>query len=75
MLVLVRKLGESVVIGDDIHIRILGIKGNQVRVGVEAPKGISVHRDEIYQKIQDEKENKKHNNQWFEFMPSDAKPD
>lgn len=56
MLILTRRIGESVVIGDDIHITVLGVKGNQVRLGVNAPKDVSVHREEIYQRIQFEKE-------------------
>ncbi|ORU94007.1 MAG: carbon storage regulator [Cycloclasticus sp. symbiont of Bathymodiolus heckerae] len=57
MLILTRKVGESLVIGDDVSIIVLGVKGNQVRIGVDAPKSVSVHREEIYKKIQDEKEN------------------
>lgn len=56
MLILTRRIGESVVIGDDVHITVLGVKGNQVRIGVNAPKDVSVHREEIYQRIQFEKE-------------------
>jgi len=56
MLILTRKVGESLVIGDDVSIIVLGIKGNQVRIGVDAPKSVSVHREEIYNRIQDEKE-------------------
>ena len=52
MLILTRRVGETVVIGDNINITVLGIKGNQVRVGIAAPKNVSVHREEIYQKIQ-----------------------
>lgn len=55
MLILTRRIGESVVIGDDINITVLGVKGNQVRLGVNAPKDVSVHREEIYQRIQHEK--------------------
>lgn len=55
MLILTRKIGESVVIGDNIEVTVLGTKGNQVRLGVNAPKEVSVHREEIYQKIQDDK--------------------
>jgi carbon storage regulator len=57
MLILTRKVGESLVIGDDVSIIVLGVKGNQVRIGVDAPKSVSVHREEIYNKIQDEKNN------------------
>lgn len=55
MLILTRRIGESLVIGNDVTITILGVKGNQVRVGVNAPKEISVHREEIYKRIQQEK--------------------
>jgi carbon storage regulator len=54
MLVLSRRIGESLVIADDIRLTILGVSGGQVRVGIEAPKQISVHREEIYEKIQQE---------------------
>ncbi|MFT6625305.1 MAG: carbon storage regulator CsrA [Cycloclasticus sp.] len=55
MLILTRKVGESLIIGDDVSIIVLGVKGNQVRIGVDAPQSVSVHREEIYNKIQDEK--------------------
>lgn len=56
MLILTRRVGESLVIGDDINIIILGVKGNQVRLGIEAPEDVSIHREEIYLKIKsDEK--------------------
>lgn len=54
MLVLSRRLGETLIIGDNVKISILGISGNQVRIGIDAPKDVSVHREEIYQKIQSE---------------------
>jgi carbon storage regulator len=54
MLILTRKLGESIAIGDDITITFLEIKGKQLRIGIEAPKHVSVHRDEIYQAIQEQ---------------------
>lgn len=50
MLILTRRVGETLVIGDDVTITVLGVRGNQVRVGVNAPKDVAVHREEIYQR-------------------------
>ena len=55
MLILTRRVGESLMIGDDINVTVLGIRGNQVRLGVDAPKDVAVHREEIYERIQQEK--------------------
>lgn len=54
MLILTRRVGESVMIGDEVTITVLGVKGNQVRIGVNAPKDVAVHREEIYERIQKE---------------------
>ena len=54
MLILTRRVGESVMIGDEVTVTVLGVKGNQVRIGVTAPKSVSVHRQEIYERIRAE---------------------
>lgn len=64
MLILTRRVGEVLRVGDDVTIAILGIKGNQTRVGIDAPKEVAVHREEIYKKIQDEKMLKEKSNSY-----------
>jgi carbon storage regulator len=54
MLILTRRVGETVMIGDEVTITVLGVKGNQVRVGINAPKSVAVHREEIYERIKRE---------------------
>jgi carbon storage regulator len=59
MLILTRKIGESLLIGEDISISVLSVRGNQVKIGVDAPKEVTVHREEIYQRLKEEADGKK----------------
>jgi carbon storage regulator len=54
MLILTRRIGETLMIGDDITVTVLGVKGNQVRVGINAPKNVPVHREEVYERVIEE---------------------
>lgn len=54
MLILTRRVGETLIIGDNVKVTVLGVRGHQVRLGVDAPRDVSVHREEIYERIQEE---------------------
>lgn len=54
MLILTRRIGETLMIGDDVSITVIGVKGNQVRIGIDAPKDVAVHREEIFNRIKDD---------------------
>jgi carbon storage regulator len=59
MLILTRRVGEAVVIGEEVTVTVLGVKGNQVRIGVNAPKSVTVHRDEIFERIKNERDSER----------------
>jgi len=66
VLILTRRVGETLMIGDDVTVTVLGVKGNQVRIGINAPNNVDVHREEIYQRIQREKNAKDSSQKVFE---------
>ncbi len=57
MLILTRKVGESIMIGESVEVKVLGLRAGQVKIGIEAPKDLKVHRQEVYERIRAEKEN------------------
>jgi carbon storage regulator len=69
MLILTRRVGETVMIGDDVTITVLGVKGNQVRVGINAPKSVAVHREEIYERIKRERQSDQPEKPKAEYAP------
>ena len=70
MLILTRRVGETVMIGDEVTITVLGVKGNQVRVGINAPKSVAVHREEIYERIKREQQADSPEKPKAEYVPA-----
>lgn len=59
MLILTRRVGERLMIGEDVHVTVLSVQGNQVRIGIDAPKDVAVHREEVFKRLQQEQEQAK----------------
>ena len=74
MLILTRRVGETVMIGDEVTITVLGVKGNQVRVGINAPKSVAVHREEIYERIKREQQSDGHDDEVEKPKPAECAP-
>ncbi len=75
MLILTRRVGETVVVGDNILVTVLGFKGNQVRLGIEAPADVAVHREEIFNRLQLDEENEEQGDNKSTFGLFDSKTD
>jgi carbon storage regulator len=72
MLILTRRVGETVMIGNEVTVTVLGVKGNQVRIGVNAPKDVAVHREEIYERIKREEDHDGHPSGSISHITHDA---
>ncbi len=74
MLILTRRVGESVVIGEDVTVTVLGVKGNQVRIGINAPKTVAVHREEIFERIKNGQGPDRSNSEEASTVPRETLP-
>ena len=74
MLILTRRVGESVVIGEDVTVTVLGVKGNQVRIGINAPKTVAVHREEIFERIKNGQGPDRSNSEEATTVPRETLP-
>lgn len=72
MLILTRRVGETVMIGNEVTVTVLGVKGNQVRIGVNAPKDVAVHREEIYERIKREEDHDSHSSAPIAHLADDS---